>query len=102
MMDIRVNEDGSTTVALSYPISHDGKTIDEVTVRRPKVRDLKRIDGKEDMAQTVMLIEILTGLSRALVDDMDTHDFKVIGDIIGGYTSKGKSGSALGELSLPT
>lgn len=83
----RDNEDGSTTLVLEYPVkSTDGSYIDEVTVQRPKVKNLKASDaGKTETEQSVLLIASLTGLRKTEVEDMDMTDFKTVSEVVEGY-----------------
>lgn len=75
-------------VHLQAPLSVEGRTIDTVTVRRPKVGDLRRMEKVKggDLDKTLWLIATLTELSPTEVDELDAADMKAIGDIIEGFT----------------
>ena len=52
-------------VTLEFPLETDGQKITQVTIRRPKVRDIQAIEatGGDDFAKSVRLIANLTMLS---------------------------------------
>lgn len=92
----KTNDDGSVTLPLEYPVKDvkDGTLIDEVTIRRPKVKDLKMADDEEgDIAESVVLISGLSGLRKSEVEAMDFLDFKSISGVIQEFT-KGKPQAA--------
>lgn len=62
------------------------ETIHEVTLRRPKGKDLRVMDrhpGK--MAQSLALIAALSGLTTAQVDELDAEDITGLGEIVGDF-----------------
>lgn len=73
-------------IALAHPIVVDGKTTTTVQFRRAKARDLQAIEKREtddpdegQLAHLVWLIGLLTGLSPAELDELDTADLKTLG-----------------------
>jgi hypothetical protein len=69
-------------IKLQYPL--DG--VEEVELRRPKVRDLRKMDKvKGDLAKSVALIADLTELSPDQVEELDAADFTAISDIVAGW-----------------
>jgi len=83
-------------VMLAYPVvttAKDGsivRTLTSVTVRRPKVRDLrdpKVLNAKSDMALGVELAKRLTGLPDHEFDALDSVDFERIGNVVAGFQS---------------
>ena len=62
------------------------ETIQEVTLRRPKAKDLRLLDGQEgNFARSLTLLGALSGLSRPAIDEMDAEDIKALGEIVGDF-----------------
>lgn len=81
------------TIQLKHPITVDGQEVTEVTLRRPKVRDLKAIEGvKSDMEKSIKLVSNLTQMKPAAVEELDAEDFTAISDQVGKFVG-GKAGS---------
>lgn len=62
------------------------ETLTEVTMRRPKARDLRVMDrypGK--VAQALALIQTLSGLNPAQVDELDAEDVTGLSEIVGDF-----------------
>jgi hypothetical protein len=82
-----------------YPLKHPIETtfrpnggeartevLSEVTMRRPKARDLRVLDrypGK--IAQALALIQTLSGLNQAQVDELDAEDVTGLSEIVGDF-----------------
>ena len=66
---------------LKHPFELDGETVEAVSLRRPKVKDLRAIDAAEEkgeLEQGAVMIAAVTGLSMEAVDELDTEDFLAI------------------------
>ena len=69
-----------TTIALEYAIEAHGETLSQLTLRRPRVKDLKLLDeAKGDVGMTAALIGALAGLTPREVDQIDAGDFTRLG-----------------------
>jgi hypothetical protein len=66
-----------TKIKLDYPIKIDGATVNEISLRRPTVKDMRvaRTSGKSDADQEVSLIANLAQIAPADVDNLDIADF---------------------------
>lgn len=100
MSDETTQDFGPITYTLVVPIEITTKKagvestnrIEELTIRRPKAKDMRALDSaKGDMAQTLLMIERLTGLQKHEVDEIDMMDVHHIGEIFGGFTPPGQS-----------
>lgn len=81
-----------TTIKLQYPVKTNEHEITEVTLRRPKAGDFRRmskIKGAE-VDQTFFLIGALGSLTPEEVDELDGADMQVIGDAIEAFTGTSK------------
>jgi len=80
------------SIILTEPLAHDGKKVGEVTIRRPKVKDLRALDnlpaGSGDLSRGIEMAAILTGLPSAVIDEMDASDFAKISDAIASFLPK--------------
>lgn len=84
------------TVTLSEPIEHDGLEITQVRIKKPKVKDLKRmtaeLDGvKDQLQQGIVMAAALTGLPAEAIEEMDTDDFTTISEVIADFFPQGRA-----------
>jgi len=82
------------TVRLTQPISWDGKSVSEVQVRRPKVKDLRAMERDHGTAgsqidQGVAMAALLTELPVMVIDEMDAVDFAAVSEVIAGFLPAG-------------
>lgn len=92
-------------IPLCAPILHDDKEITQVMLRRPKVKDLKRLnaalDGVTDqLDQGIVLAATLTGLPVEVIEELDADDFTTISEVIADFFPQAKA-PGNGALSLP-
>ena len=95
----------SRTVRLSGPIRWDGREITEVTIAKPKVKDLKRMNAQlegieDDLEQGIAMAAALTGLPVTAIEELDTDDFTAISEVIAGFFPQATA-SRSGEASSP-
>ena len=74
-------------VKLSQPLKVGDRNITEVTIRRPKVRDLRAIEtarqpDASEMDQGIAMAATLCDLPLDYMDDMDAGDFAAISEVI--------------------
>ena len=74
-------------VTLSHPLKVGDELIAEVTIRRPKVRDLRAMEkarepGVTDIDQGIAMAAALCDLPLEAVDEMDAVDFASISEVI--------------------
>lgn len=81
------NTTNAQTVALSVPIMVEGKSISEISIRRPKARDLKAFDQAKggEMTKMFALIERLSNVPESSLDDLDLDDFAKVSVIVNGF-----------------
>ncbi len=76
----------SETYHLKYPVTVDGETTTDLTLRRPKTRDLRKSHKvKGELDQIAAMIVDLAEVSPKVVDELDAEDFAAVGDIIGNF-----------------
>lgn len=72
-----------TILALDFPIQDgQGNTLTELKIRRPKVRDIRKMTGKTDAEQSISLLSIVTGLVPEDLDELDIADFKRAAEVV--------------------
>ncbi|WP_273755438.1 phage tail assembly protein [Bartonella sp. MM73XJBT.G] len=64
------------------PLTVEGKTYTEISLRRTKVKDLELISIKEDIKQTIEMIASFSGWSYDMINKLDKRDFSNIKDIL--------------------
>ncbi len=84
-------------VKLSHPLKVGDKTIAEVTIRRPKVRDLRALErarepGMNQMDQSIAMAAALCEIPAEAMDDMDATDFAAISEVISRFLPSGSKG----------
>lgn len=87
---ITFNEDGSATVKLACPIMKDKKEVDEITLHRPKMRDIikARVKDFSDNEQLCRLIALVSEFGQEELKDIDYFtDFGRIADAIAGFST---------------
>lgn len=71
---------------LIVPLDTDEGEIKTVTIRRPRVKDLRRLEAEmkeveDDLTEGVVTLAVLTGLTRDQVEEMDVEDFTVLTEL---------------------
>ena len=91
MGDDHMND--TAIVKLVSPFKVEDRTIAEVTIRRPKVRDLRALEkvrepGSTELDQGIAMAAALCDLPLAAMDEMDAGDFAAISEVMGGFLPK--------------
>lgn len=76
-----------TDITLKHPVTlATGKTLDRLTLRRPKVRDLKQAQRAHDKPeeQELALLALLAGLTPEDIEELDLADYKALQDAFRG------------------
>ena len=75
-----------TTITLKHPITVDGREVAELTLRRPKVRDLERMDKVSgEMAKAVTMVADLAEISPDQVREIDGEDFIAVSEVLADF-----------------
>ncbi|MDN3611355.1 phage tail assembly protein [Vibrio ostreicida] len=74
-------------VTLNYPIELGGKTIEVLTLRRPKVRDQLIADkqNKNDADKEVHLMSLLANVETGVIQELDMEDYSEVQKVIVGF-----------------
>ncbi|WP_253303115.1 MULTISPECIES: phage tail assembly protein [unclassified Wolbachia] len=78
-----------TTVKLDNPITVDGISISELTIRRPKVRDyiaIERLNGS-DLSKEVTLTANLTSVAKEAIEELDIADYVKVQEVLKDFFS---------------
>ncbi|WP_168464796.1 phage tail assembly protein [Wolbachia endosymbiont of Ctenocephalides felis wCfeT] len=77
------------TITLNNPITVDGISVSELTIRRPKVRDylaMERISGS-DLSKEVALTANLTSVTKEAVEELDIADYAKVQEVLKDFFS---------------
>lgn len=81
----------SSTLKLEYPIEFHGATIQELTVRRPKGKDMRFLpSGEAGVDQMFPFFALLAGVDEQVIDEMDTGDLTRLGDVVNSFLLQGR------------
>ena len=71
------------TITLTYPVTLDGQEFTALTIRRPKVRDLRAVErqGGGDIQQDVRLFANLCEVSPETIEALDLQDYRALGRV---------------------
>ena len=88
----------TVTIRLHEPIEQDGRVISEVTVRSPKVRDLRAIDAKagrdaSEFDKGIVMAALLTGIPVEAIEEMGAADFASVSEAVAGFMRAGAAPS---------
>lgn len=76
-------------IRLSQAITVDGQTLNEITLRRPKVRDRLLVErlGTTDAEKEVALIANLAELPTSAIEELDLTDYVKIQGVLQDFLS---------------
>lgn len=75
--------DGGVVVTLLYPIKKANLVYVDLTFRRARLKDIRRASAKADPAtQLAEMVSAMTGVPSSLLDEMDTADFALCGQVV--------------------
>lgn len=79
----------STHITLDYPITHDGQTFTELTLRRPTVGDnlAAQKGGISDADREVRLIANLAEVAPEIIHRIDMKDYGQLQRTLAGFLS---------------
>lgn len=76
------------THQLLVPITFEGKEHTQITLRRPKTKDLQAIDKKEGVEQTIAMIARLSEWPHEAISELDINDLSSIGEILESFIKR--------------
>jgi hypothetical protein len=93
------------TLQLLFPITVEDREVSEVTMTRPKVKDLKAMDAAlvgitDKLDQGIVMVSFLTGLPTEAVEELDADDFTRLSEEVAGFFPQAKA-HGTGAPSLP-
>lgn len=82
----------NVTIKLEHPIEIAGDLIEEITLRRPKGKDLKATmkSGSPGMAESLALAARLSDQLPLVFDEMDGADLTAVLDEVGNFLKRGQ------------
>lgn len=71
---------------LRKPLTVDGSTVAEVTLREPTGGEMRAAEGlKDGIAITIKVLSLITGLAEGTVRAMGARDLRAAGDYVAGF-----------------
>lgn len=84
-----------TTYKLKTPVKFEnGDIVTELSFRRPKGKDLRKLPAEESLNTVLILARLLSGQPDVLFDEMDVIDIQGVAEAVAGFMP---SGSATGQ-----
>lgn len=84
-----------TSIKLKQPITVDGVETSTINLRRPKVRDLERMDKVSgEMAKAVGMVADLAELTPDQVRELDAEDFIAVSEQLADFLGAARATSA--------
>ena len=82
---VTINSDGTATVALHFPIQSGKELISELTIRRPRAKDLRKMDNSVGGAIEKGLVMVTDCSRRAKleIDELDGADVVLCTEVLG-------------------
>ena len=79
----------SSTIKLKFPIESEGRTLEEVTLRRPTVGDMLNADkGKGNEGdKEVRMFSNLTEIPLTAIEALDLADYRQLQEAYSGFLS---------------
>lgn len=77
------------TITLNNPITVDGISVSELTIRRPKVRDylaMERLSGS-DLSKEVALTANLTSTAKEAIEELYLDDYVKVQEVLKDFFS---------------
>ncbi|UAA38224.1 phage tail assembly protein [Paraneptunicella aestuarii] len=77
----------SNSIQLKFPVQAEGRTIESIEIRRPKARDLRKMETAKggDIAKSIDLIANLAELPPSAIEDLDAADFQELSTMVAGF-----------------
>lgn len=86
---VTLNDDGTLTVTLLYPLKSGKEEITEVVVRRPKFKHLREMDKLTgDMAKAQALLAAVSGRATSEFAELDSEDLTVLNACLRFFSEK--------------
>lgn len=86
---VSVAANGSVTIRLDYPVTHENEPLAEITLRRPTIADLEASTrSRGDIAASMDMVAKLAGLPMPTVGQIDASDWMLIADVLKVFTER--------------
>ncbi|WP_018694449.1 phage tail assembly protein [Algicola sagamiensis] len=76
---------------LDYPVNIDGVETNQLNLRRPKGKDIKKmqLSKKDELVKSYEFFADLAGIPPSVIDEMDAEDLKKLGEMCEEMMGKG-------------
>lgn len=76
-------------IKLKEPIKYGSETISELTIRKPKAKDLRKLSGNNSVSEILDLAGRLCGQPPSVMDELGMDDTMAILEIVGNFMEPG-------------
>lgn len=76
---------GPVTIRLKEPIAFGTQTIDELTLRKPKAKDFRRMPMNPGVGDLLDLAGQLAGQPKAVIDELGAEDMQEVLERVGDF-----------------
>ena len=79
----------SVNVKLSEPLEWGSETISELTLRRPKAKDIEHISSNPTMKEMMTVAQKCAGVPRRVIEELDIDDANNVMDAVADFLDGG-------------
>jgi len=77
---------GPVTITLRKPITFGSRTIDQITIRPLKGKDMRRYnDAQGDVGKSLLFASILSGEMPGMIDELEGEDLGAVMDAVNAF-----------------
>lgn len=76
-----------STIKLKHPIEWGSETVSELTLRRPKAKDLRKFPAEPTQGDILDLAGALAGREKSFMDELDISDLSAVNKAVAGFLS---------------
>lgn len=85
------------TVTLATPVEHGSETIEKLTLRRPKGKDLRKLPMEPELGDILDFAGRLAGVTPSVMDEMDAADVVAVAEAVADFLPSGPATGASGS-----
>jgi hypothetical protein len=81
---------GPVTIKLREPIQFGTQLVDELTLRKPKGKDFRRLPMDMKMGDLLDFAGVLANQPKAVIDELGVEDLAEVMNVVGGFIPGGR------------
>lgn len=76
---------GDREIKLKVPVQHGSTTIEVLTIRKPKAKDLRPMPAAPKFGDLLDLAAVLCGQPASVMDKLEVEDAMEVTGVVGGF-----------------